>query len=87
MIELQKLNKIIDDNLYTLHVCSKEKTFTFKINDFKINCYNIEFKNSNVCLCLSLNNFINIDFDESNNHEYIKIKLRDGDIIKLIKRV
>lgn len=86
MIDVLMLELIINKFDYMLYVVSKEKTLTFKVVDFNINAYNLEFKNNNVCYCISLNNIINIDFDENNQNEYVKIKLRDGDIIKLIKR-
>lgn len=86
MIDVLTLELIINRFDYVLYVVSKEKTLTFKVVDFNINAYNLEFKNNNVCYCISLNNIINIDFDANNQYEYVKIKLRDGDIIKLIKR-
>lgn len=86
MIDVLMLELIINRFDYVLYVVSKEKTLTFKVVDFNINAYNLEFKNNNVCYCISLNNIINIDFDANNQNEYVKIKLRDGDIIKLIKR-
>lgn len=86
MIDVLMLELIINRFDYVLYVVSKEKTLTFKVVDFNINAYNLEFKNNNVCYCISLNNIINIDFDANNQNDYVKIKLRDGDIIKLIKR-
>lgn len=87
MIDIKELQRLVDNFDYTLYLTSKNKTLSFKVSDFFVNAYNLEFKNSNVCLCIDLNNISKINLDYGNFNEYIQIQLLDGDFIRLIKRV
>lgn len=87
MVDVKELQRLIDNCDYTLYLTSKNKSLSFKVSDFFVNPYNLEFKNSNVCLCINLNNILKINFDYNNFNEYIQIQLLDGDFIRLIKRV
>ena len=87
MIDIKELQRLIDNYDYTLYLTSKNKSLSFKVSEFFVNQYNLEFKNSNVCLCIDLNNILKINFDYNNFNEYIQIQLLDGDFIRLIKRV
>lgn len=87
MIDIKELQRLIDNYDYTLYLTSKNKSLSFKVSDFFVNAYNLEFKNSNGCLCIDLNNIFKINSDYNNFNEYIQIRLLDGDFIRLIKRV